>query len=96
MPTKTPLDHLEAEAGLDANSAVEVELEGKTLYVLPVKKWKASGLRALQENNIDLWAEKCLDRKSYAVWQRIDPDLEQCEVFFTNWQAATGENVPSS
>jgi hypothetical protein len=99
VAAKKPLDHLEADAKkLDpaTTMAVEVELEGRTLYVLPVRKWKASGLRALRENDIDSWAEKCLDPRSYKVWQAIDPDLEQCEVFFTNWQAASGESAPES
>jgi hypothetical protein len=91
MP-KTPLDHLEAEAKPKAD--ITVELAGRKLTVLPVLKWKASGLRALNANDIDLWAEKCLTPESYAVWRDIDPDLEQCEEFFTAWSEATGESRP--
>lgn len=93
MP-KTPLDKLEAEATTPDDGSVEVALAGRELRVLPVKKWKASGLRALRENDIDLWAEKCLDPASYAVWRDIDPDLEQCEEFFTAWSEASGESRP--
>lgn len=98
MAVKQPLDHLEAEtkAKLDpARQAVEVDWEGVTIHVLPVPKWKASGLRALRENDIDTWAEKCLDSGSYALWSKVDPDLEQCEAFFTKWGEVTGESRPS-
>lgn len=93
---KKPLDRLEAEAKLDPirTMAVEVELEGRTLFVLPVMKWRSSGLRAMREGDMDVWAEKCLMPASYVVWQEIDPTLEQCEVFFTRWDEATGESRP--
>jgi hypothetical protein len=97
MPAKgkTPLDHLQAEtAPRVPDGPVEVELAGRTLQVMPVKKWRASGLRALRENDIDLWAEKCLAPGSYAVWQDIDPDLEQCEEFFATWTEVSGESRP--
>ena len=98
MP-KTPMDHLQAEAKtkLDPkkSEAIEIDFEGRTIYVLPVMKWKASALRALRESDIDSWAEKCLANDSYKVWQEIDPDLEQCENFFTSWGEATGESRPN-
>lgn len=93
MPTKTPLDHLEAEADTKRKN-VTVPFAGREVEVLPPKKWKASGIRALRENDIDLWAEKCLTPESYKVWQQIDPDLEQCEEFFTAWSEQTGESRP--
>lgn len=93
MPTKTPLDHLEAEAKPKTEPVV-VSFQGKEIEVLPPLKWKASGVRALRENDIDLWAEKCLTASSYAAWQQIDPDLEQCEEFFTAWSEKTGESRP--
>lgn len=96
---KAPLDHLEAEASKKLDPAksetIEISFQGRTLYVLPVMKWKASGLRALRESDIDVWAEKCLTNGSYKVWQEIDPDLEQCEEFFTLWADATGESRPN-
>lgn len=96
---KAPLDHLEAEAKKKLDPAksqtTEINWEGETLYVLPVMKWKASALRALRESDLDLWAEKSLTNDSYKVWQKIDPDLEQCEEFFTAWSAATGESRPN-
>ncbi len=96
MP-KAPMDRLQAEAkklDQDTTMAVEVELAGSTLRVLPVMKWKASGLRALRDSDVDTWAEKCLAPESYALWQKIDPDLEQCEQFFIDWQEASGESRP--
>lgn len=94
MPAKTaPLDHLAAEAK-DKSADIVVELAGRKLNVLPVMRWKASGLRALRDNDIDRWAEKCLAPGSYAVWTEIDPDLGQCEEFFTAWSEASGESRP--
>ena len=94
---KAPMDHLEAEAKLNPakTQATEITWEGQQLYVLPVMKWKASALRALRESDLDVWAEKCLTNDSYKVWQKIDPDLEQCEAFFTLWGEATGESRPN-
>jgi hypothetical protein len=89
----SPLDHLEAEATA-ADGVTEIDLAGRKVSVLPVKKWRASGLRALRENDIDLWAEKCLAPGSYDVWRKVDPDLEQCEEFFNEWAEVTGESRP--
>lgn len=93
MAAKAALDHLEADATNTAGEVV-IKLAGRKLTVLPIKQWRASGYRALREENIDLWAEKCLAPASYEAWQDIDPTLEQCAEFFTAWSEVTGESRP--
>ena len=99
MATKAPLDHLqsEAKAKLDParTEAAEVPWEGVTIYILPVMKWKTSALHALREGDIEAWAEKTLTNGSYELWQKVDPDMEQAEQFFTAWNAVTGESRPN-
>lgn len=95
MP-KQPTDRLEKEATRIPAAVTEVDWEGVAVKVLPSMKWKASGVRALREGDIDMWAEKCLAPESYKLWQQVDPDLEQCEAFFEAWQDASGESRPES
>lgn len=93
MAETKPLDRLSADA-TNTGKPVFVAIGGATVEVLPPRKWKASGLRALRESDFDAWAEKCLAPGGYAIWQSVDPDLDQCEKFFVDWQAAIGESLP--
>lgn len=93
MP-KQPMDRLEKEATTSPSSTVEFDWEGQHFSVLPPNKWKSSGIRALREGILDLWAEKCLTNNSYRAWQQVDPDPDQYESFFQSWQDASGESLP--
>jgi hypothetical protein len=86
------MEAVRTEALADPNAATPVALEGKTVHVLPVKKWKASAIRAMRQSDFDTWAEKCLAEGDYAVWQQVDPDVEQVEAFFLAWNKATGQD----
>ena len=77
-------------------SPVAVPLVGKTVRVLPVRKWRASATRALREGVFDVWAEKSLVKGDYAVWQSVDPDMDEVEAFFDAWNEASGQTVPNA
>jgi len=93
----TPLDHLSAEAEADPNAPVTVLLDGVPVDVLPLRKWKASAIRALRAGDFDLWAERALAGDGYVrVWQAIDPDVDQVETFFAQWSELTGQDTGKS
>lgn len=101
-PTKRALP-VEDEAVNGENIAVE--LEGQTLEVIPLRLWPSSANRAFRQGDFETWAEKCLYRgefeedgeeirpDSYAVWQQIDPNIEQALDVFNQWHAAGGDDL---
>jgi hypothetical protein len=80
-----------AAGGQHTDGPVIVKLAGKDVTVLPVERWRSSGMRAFKEGNYDAWAEKCLASGSYAVWQSVDPTVADLTPFFEAWSAAPGE-----
>jgi len=76
--------------------ALDTEAGSADLQVKPVRKWKGSGIRAMREGDFDTWAEKALTAESYAEWKRLDPDMEEIEVFFTEWNKASGQDPKGS
>ena len=93
---KEPLDHLEADATRDINDPIVIEFWGQKFKVLPMHKWKAAGLRAMREGDLDAWAQKCMDPRSYLLWTRKDPDLDEAGEFLTRWSDLAEEAVPNS
>jgi hypothetical protein len=87
------LQALEVEATDDGSNLIElVTAAGSVnLTVKPVKKWKASGVRAMRQGDFDTWAEKALTPESYKEWAKLDPDMDEVEVFFEAWSEATGQ-----
>lgn len=85
----------EARKG-EAPAGDTVDLAGHPLSVLPTADWRASAIRALADNNFDVWAQGCLSRESYAVWREVDPTLRQCEQFFADWKNRTGQDPGES
>lgn len=77
------------------DDSIVVPLAGTDLRVLPLRKWKASAVRAMKDGDFDRWAEKALDG-DYPAWQAIDPDMDQVEVFFTAWALASGQSPKGS
>lgn len=88
----SPVDAAQAEADAP-DGAVEVLLDGIPVRLLPSGQWRSSALRALNEGNFDVWAEKVLaDDESRKTWLDIDPTMDQVERFLENWRAATGQD----
>jgi len=75
---------------------VQGELAGRTIYVPPVKKWRASALHALREGDFENWAKITLDDDDWTIWQEVDPTVEDIEVFFKSINTGLGTNPGNS
>lgn len=75
---------------------VQGELAGKTIYVKPVKQWRASALHALREGDLTGWAEATLSDDDWAIWEEADPTIEEIEVFFASISAGLGTDPGNS
>lgn len=75
---------------------VQGELAGKTIYVPPVKKWRASALHALREGDFENWAKITLDDDDWDIWQEVDPTVEDIETFFKSINSGLGTNPGNS
>lgn len=80
------IEQLATEA---ADSTLEAVLCGEVVQVLPMRKWKSSAIRALKNGDFDIWAEKCIT-DGRAIWDRLDPDVEQIEEFMSSVTDGTG------
>jgi hypothetical protein len=97
--TEAKLSPLEAvEAEVDAgDGTVEVTLADTRVRVKPVGAWRSSGVSAMRQGDFTAWAETCLATPDdVAVWLEVDPTLDECEVFFREWGAATGQDQGES
>lgn len=95
----TALEALEGDVVAGDGSVLvtlDTEAGSADLHVKPVRLWKASGIRAMREGDFDTWAEKAMPPESYAEWKRLDPDMEETERFFTEWNAASGQDPKGS
>ena len=94
---RRPLDRLQAEATSDpSREPTTVELAGREITVLPLRKWRTSGIAALRQGDFETWAHKCLDPESLHVWVEIDPDIDDVEAMFDQWSAITGQSPGES
>lgn len=89
-------ERLAAEAHVDPSNSVDVRLGDATVSVLPVRKWRASALKALREGDLETWASKSLDGDGYATWLDVDPTIEDVESMFAEWSAITGQSPGES
>lgn len=96
MTTAAQRAKAEATAVLQDDGSALVPLEGQTLTVIAPADWRSAELHALRVNDYEVWAAGCLKPDSYALWQRVNPTLRQCEAFFQAWQARTGQDAGES
>lgn len=75
---------------------VQGELAGRTVYVPPVKQWRASALHALREGDFDTWAKVTLADDDWAIWDEIDPTIQNIEDFFTSINPGLGTGPGNS
>lgn len=78
------------------NELLQCELAGKTIYVPPVSKWRASALHAIREGDLQTWAEKTLLDDDWDLWQEIDPTLDEVTAFFDTLNGQTGVDSGNS
>ena len=75
---------------------IQGTLAGKTVYVKPVKQWRASALHALREGDLMGWAEATLSDDDWEIWTEVDPTLEEIETFFASINTGLGTNPGNS
>lgn len=75
---------------------VQGELAGRTVYVPPVKKWRASALHALREGDFDTWAKGTLADDDWDIWDEVDPTIEEIEGFFASINPGLGTSPGNS
>lgn len=98
---------VDAAEGVDDSEASAVEREatgeliqgdlaGRTVYVPPVRKWRASGLSALRDGDFNKWAESTLNDDDYDIWMDVDPTLDEIETFFASVNPGLGTSPGNS
>jgi hypothetical protein len=75
---------------------IQGNLAGKTVYVRPVKQWRASALHALREGDLMGWAEATLSDDDWDVWLEVDPTIEEIEGFFASINPGLGTDPGNS
>lgn len=75
---------------------VQGELAGRTIYVPPVKQWRASALHGLREGDFETWAKITLDDDDWAIWSEVDPTFEEIDDFFASINSGIGTSPGNS
>lgn len=75
---------------------VQGELAGRTIYVPPVKKWRASALHSLREGDFENWAKISLEDDDWAIWTEVDPTFEEIDDFFATINSGIGTSPGNS
>lgn len=75
---------------------IQGDLAGKTVYVKPVKQWRASALHALREGDLMGWAEATLTDDDWDTWLEVDPTVEEIQAFFASIDTGLGTNPGNS
>lgn len=75
---------------------IQGTLAGKTVYVRPVKQWRASALHALREGDLMAWAEATLSDDDWDVWIEVDPTVEEIQEFFASINTGLGTDPGNS
>lgn len=92
----------EAEAELDPSDPyVTAPLSGydgatKDVRTLPVTRWRASAMRALNGGDFDTFMETVLTEDDYEVYVDLDPDAEAIGHFAEAVARAGGEDLGKS
>lgn len=75
---------------------VQGELAGRTIYVPPVKKWRASALHHLREGDFENWAKITLADDDWDIWTEVDPTIDEIESFFVSVNSGLGTSPGNS
>lgn len=71
-------------------------LAGREILVPPLNKWRSSAMRAINTGDFETWADVTLDDDEYAIWQEIDPTVEEINDFFETITAGIGASQGNS
>ncbi|GAB7187149.1 hypothetical protein ATKI12_6980 [Kitasatospora sp. Ki12] len=88
MTDTTPATAQEIEATADY---VAVDLDGETLRVLPVGRWRPSMLRALRTADFDAWASLALHPDDVSRFVELDATMDEIGDFTSRAMSAAGE-----
>ncbi|OUD04704.1 hypothetical protein CA983_02825 [Streptomyces swartbergensis] len=75
---------------------VAAELCGEEVQVIPPSAWRASWQRALNQGQIDFFAEKILHPDDYDFFLEVDPTLEEWLTFVEDASSRSGEPLGKS
>ncbi|WP_282083970.1 hypothetical protein [Streptomyces tendae] len=81
---------------IEADGYVTAELCGQEVLVVPPSMWRTSWQRALNQGQIDLFAEKVLHPDDYEYYLEADPMLEEWLDFVADASAKSGEPLGKS
>ncbi|MFH8531486.1 hypothetical protein ACH4GE_24085 [Streptomyces tendae] len=81
---------------IEADGYVTAELCGEDVQVVPPSMWRASWQRALNQGNIDYFAEKVLHPDDYDFFVDSDPTIEEWLAFVEDASAKSGESLGKS
>lgn len=89
------IEEIQSEA-TEPMGTIKATLGGEPMLVKPPKKWKTRAIRSLNSGDFDAWAETSLVEGYYDVWLDVDPDMEQVEAFFLEFNENSGDAVGKS
>jgi hypothetical protein len=81
---------------IEADGYVAAELCGQEVLVVPPSMWRASWQRALNQGNIDLFAEKILHPDDFDYFLEVDPTIEEWLAFVEDASSRSGESLGKS
>ncbi|MFC8065539.1 hypothetical protein [Streptomyces sp. NPDC057293] len=81
---------------IEADGYVTAELCGEEVQVVPPSMWRTSWQRALNQGQIDYFAEKALHPDDYDYYLEVDPTIEEWLEFVEEASAKSGERLGKS
>jgi len=81
---------------IEADGYVTAELCGEEVQVIPPSMWRASWQRALNQGQIDFFAEKILHPDDYEFYLEVDPTMEDWLTFVEDASSKAGESLGKS
>ncbi|WP_121703349.1 hypothetical protein [Streptomyces sp. E5N298] len=81
---------------IEAEGYVTAELCGEEVQVVPPSMWRASWQRALNQGQIDIFAEKILHPDDYDYYLDADPTMDEWVAFVEDASARSGESLGKS
>lgn len=81
---------------IEADGYVTAELCGEEVQVIPPSMWRASWQRALNQGQIDFFAQKILHPDDYEYYLEVDPMMEEWLSFVEDASNKAGESLGKS
>lgn len=81
---------------IEADGYVTAELCGEEVQVIPPSMWRASWQRALNQGQIDFFAQKILHEDDYEYYLEVDPTMEEWLTFVEDASNKAGESLGKS